>query len=184
MHGNELLVGFEIDVRREDTGTDELLLEDIDEIEEILGLTATNIIDGIGRNGKAILALFALGGSCHDTDDALDDIIDIGEVTTTVAIVEDLDGFALQELVGEAEIGHVRTSCRAIDGEETEACGGDIVELRIAMGKELVALLGGCIEGDWVINTVIGAEGDLLVAAIDAGAAGIDEVLDTFIIEI
>jgi hypothetical protein len=156
-------------------------LEDLYEIEEVFGLTATNIIDGIGRNGQAIITLLALGGTLHDTDDALDDIIDIGEVATAVAIVEDFYRFALEEFVGETEIGHIRTTGRAIDGEEAEACGGNIVELRVAVGEELVGLFRGGIEGDGVIDAVVHREGYLLVATIDGGGGGVDEMLDTLV---
>ena len=156
-------------------------MEDLYEIEEILGLSATYIIYCIRGNGQAILALLALGGLGHDTDDALNDIIDIGEVTTAVAIVEDFYRFALQELVGETEVSHIRTSGRTIDGEEAQACGGDIVEFRIAMGEEFVGLFGGGIERDRVIYTVVGTEGDLLVAAVDGRGGGVDEVLDALV---
>ena len=45
---------------------------------------------------KTIVACLALRRLSHDTDNALDDVIDIGEITTTVAVVEYLDGLALQ----------------------------------------------------------------------------------------
>ena len=172
---------FKIEVRRQDFGSYQLLLEDLYEIEEILGLSATDVINGIGGNGQAILTFLALRSLGHDTDDALNDIIDIGEVTTAVAIVEDFDGLALQELVGEAKIGHIGATSRAIDGKEAQACGGDIVEFRIAMGEELVGLLRSRIEGDRVIYTIVGREWHLLVAAVDGGGGGVDEVLDALV---
>ena len=127
LHGDQFLVGIEVEVLGEDTGTYQLFLEDIDEVQEVLGLAATYIIYCIGRNGQAILAFLALGGSLHHTHDALDDVIDIGEVSAAVAIVEDLYRFALQELVGEAEVCHIRTTSRAIDREEAKARCGDVI---------------------------------------------------------
>ena len=47
LHGDELLVGVEVVVGREDTGTEEFFLEDGDEIEKVLGGGVTNVIDGI-----------------------------------------------------------------------------------------------------------------------------------------
>jgi hypothetical protein len=169
LHGDKLLVGLEVEILGQNPRTHQLLLEDLYEIEEVLGLTATYIIYGIGRNGQAILALFALRGALHHAYDTLDNIIDIGEVASAVAIVEDLDGFSLQELIGEAKVGHIGTTGRTIDRKETQACGGDIVEFRVAMRKELVALLGGSIEGYRIIHTVVHREGDLFVATIDGG---------------
>ena len=46
------------------------------------------------------------------------------------------------------------------------------------MGKELVALLGCRIQAHRIIHPVICAERDLLVAAVDAAGAGVDQVLD------
>ena len=45
------------------------------------------------------------------------------------------------------------------------------------MGHELVALFGGGVETNGVVNAVIGAEGHFLVASVDAATAGVDQVL-------
>ena len=58
----------------------------------------------------------------HDANYTLDDIIDIGKVTLAVSIVKDLDGLAITKLVGESEVGHIRTACRSIYSEETKTC--------------------------------------------------------------
>ena len=178
LHGDELLVGVEVVVGREDTGTEEFFLKDGDEIEEVLGVGVADVVNGIGRNGEAVLASLLLGGVLHHSAYSLHDVIDVGEVTLAVAIVEDLDGIALHEFIGETEIGHVGTAGRTIDGEETEAGGGDVIEFAVGMGQQFVALLRGGIKRDGVIDLVIGAVGDFLVGAVDAAAAGVDEVLD------
>ena len=169
LHGDELFMGLEVEVLGEDAGTDELFLEDGDEVEEVLGLAATDVIHGIGWDGEAVVAFLALGGALHHAHDTFYDVIDIGEVATAVAVVVDLDGVALEELVGEAEIGHVGTAGRTINGEEAKAGRGDVVEFTVAVGHELVGLLGGGVEGHGVVYAVVGGEGDFLVAAIDAG---------------
>ena len=79
--------------------------------------------------------------------------------------------------VGEPTVGHVGPSGGAIDGEKPQAGAGDVVELAVAVGHELVALLGGGIQRDGVVHAVVGAEGHLLVAAIHATAAGINQML-------
>ena len=65
----------------------------------------------------------------------------------------------------------------AIDGEEPQASGRDVVEFAVAMGEEFVALLGSGVEAYGVVHAVVHAEGHLLVAAIDAATAGIDQML-------
>ena len=103
----------------------------------------------------------------HDTDNTLHDIIDVGKVAFAVSVVEDLDGFAFTEFVGKAEICHVGTAGRTIDRKETETCGRDIVELRIGMGHELVALLGRSIKAHRVVHLVISRIRHLYVAAVN-----------------
>ena len=46
------------------------------------------------------------------------------------------------------------------------------------MCKEFVALLGCRIEAHRIVHTVIGAEGNFLVSAVDAGRWSVDQVLD------
>ena len=181
LHRDELLMGFEVVVGGEDAGADEFFLEDLHEIQEVFGLAAADVINGVGRDGKAVFAGFLFGGLCHNVDDAFDDVIDVGEVPAAVAVVEDLDGLAFQEFVGKAEVGHVRSSGGAIDGEEAQAGGRDVVEFAVAVGKEFVALLGRSVQAHGIIYAVFYAERDFLVAAIDAGAAGIDQVFDAFV---
>ena len=136
-------MGLEIVVGGEHSGSDEFLLEDIDEVQQVLGLAAADVVNSIRRDGQSILPGLLFRGFAHDTDDAFHDVIDIGEIPSTVAVVVDLDGLTFQQLVRESEIGHVRTPGRSIDGEEAQARGRDIVKLGIAVGEELVALLGG-----------------------------------------
>ena len=90
LHGDELFVSVEVEVLGEDAGTDELFLEDGDEVEEVLGLAATDVIHGIGWDGEAVVAFLALGGALHHAYDAFYDVIDIGKVATAVAVVVDL----------------------------------------------------------------------------------------------
>ena len=181
LHGHEFLVGLEIVVRGENSRSDEFLLEDIDKVQQVLGLAAADVVDGIRRDGKPVLAVLLFRGFAHDPDDAFHDVIDIGEIPSAVAVVVDLDGLAFQQFVRESEIGHVWTPCRTVDGEEAEARGRNIVKLGIAMSEELVALLGRRIQAHRIIHPVVRAERDFLVAAVDAAGAGVDQVLDTLV---
>ena len=121
-------MGIEVVVLGEHASSDEFLLEDIDKVQQVLGLTAADVVDGIRRDGKPVLAGLLFRGFAHNPDDAFHDIVDIGEIASAVAVVVDLDGLALQQFVRESEIGHVRTPCGAVDGEEAEARGRNIVK--------------------------------------------------------
>ena len=164
-------------VPRQDAGADELFLQDVHEVQQLLGLAATYVIHGIGRHGQAVVARLALGGALHHADDAFHDVIDIGEVAAAVAVVIDLYGLATEQAVGKAKVGHVGPSGGAIDGEEAQAGGGYVVELAVAVGHELVALLGGGIEAHGIVHPIVNAERHLLVAAIHTGAAGVYQML-------
>ena len=171
-------MSLEVVVRGEHAGADEFLLEDVDEVQQVLGLAAADVVDGIRGDGQAVLAGPLFRGLAHHPDDAFHDVVDIGEIAAAVAVVVDLDGLAFEQLVREAEIGHVRTACGAVDGEETEARRRDVVQFGIAVGEEFVALLGSRVQAHGIVHPVVRAEGHLLVTAVHAAGAGIDQVLD------
>ncbi len=160
-------MGFEVIILGEDSCTDELFLENCDEVEEVFGGVVTYVIYFIRWNWESVFALLFLWGVLHHSYYAFHDVIDIGEVTLAVAIVKNLDGFAFHQFVGETKVCHVRATGGAIDGEEAQAGRGDVVELRVGMGHKLVALLGGGVEAHGVVYLVVCRIGHLLVAAID-----------------
>lgn len=160
-------MGLEIVVGRQDAGTYQFLLKNRHKVQKILRGVVADVIYLVRRNRKSVLTVLFLRGMSHDTDNSLHDVIDIGKVAFAVAVIEDLDSLAFTEFVGEAEIRHVRAAGWAIDRKETETCGRDIVELRISMGHELVALLGRCIEAHRVVNLVISRIRHLLIASVN-----------------
>lgn len=160
-------MGLEIVVGRQDAGTDKFLLKNRHEVQKILRRIVADVIYLVRGNRKAVLTVLLLRGMSHDTDHTLHDVIDVGKVAFAVAVVEDLDGLAFSEFVGEAEIRHVGTAGWAIDRKETQTCGRDIVEFRISMGHELVALLGRSVEAHRIVHLVIGRIRHLLVAPVN-----------------
>ena len=127
LHGDELLVGFEVVVLREDAGTHQFLLKDVDEVEQVLRLAAADVIHGIGRDGQAVFPLLASGGTRHHAHDALYNVVHVSEVPAAITVVVDLDGLASEQLVGEPEVGHVGASGRAVDRKEAQTRGRNII---------------------------------------------------------
>ena len=147
--------------------TDQLFLQDGHEVEKVFGRVVADVIYLVRGNGQSVLTVLLLRGVLHDAHHSFHDVVDIGEVALAVAIIEYLDGIAFYQLVGEAEVSHVGTASRAIDGKEAEAGRGDVVEFTICMGHQLVALLGGGVEAHGVVHLVVCRIRHLLVAAID-----------------
>ena len=153
-------------------------LQRVDEVEQILGVRVADVVDAVRGERQPVLAHLHLGRGVHDAPDALDDVVDVGEVAAAVAHVEDLDGVAAAQLLGEAEVGHVGPAHGTVHGEEAQAGRRDGVELGVGGGHELVGLLGGGVERHRRVHAVLLGERHLLVAAVDRAGAGVDEVLD------
>lgn len=153
-------------------------LQRVDEVEQILGVRVADVVDAVRGERQPVLAHLHLGRGVHDAPDALDDVVDVGEVAAAVAHVEDLDGVAAAQLLGEAEVGHVGPAHGTVHGEEAQAGRRDGVELGVGGGHELVGLLGGGVERHRRVHAVLLGERHLRVAAVDRAGAGVDEVLD------
>lgn len=171
-------MGLEVIVGGEDSGADKLLLKDRHEVKQVLGMVVADVVYFVRRYREAVLAIGTFGGVLHHAYHSLHNVIDIGEVPLAVAEVEDLDLFSLHQLVGESEIRHVGASARAVDGEEPQSSGGDVVELGVCMCHQLVALLGGGIEAHRVVHLIVGAVRHFLIGAVDARAACVDQMVD------
>ena len=158
---------FKVIVFRENSCTYQLFLQDGHEVKEVFRGVVTDVVHLVRWYGQSVLAVPLLGGVLHDAHHSLHNVVNIGEVALAVAIIENLDGFAFHQFVGEAEVSHVGTTGGAIDGEEAQAGRGDVVELRVGMGHQLVALLRGGVEAHGVVYLVVCRIGHFLVAAID-----------------
>lgn len=167
LHRDEFLVGLEIVVGRQYAGTDQFLLKNRHEVQKILRGVVADVIYLVRRNRKAVLAGLLLRGMSHDTHNSLHDVIDIGEVAFTVAVVEDLDGLPFHELVRETEICHIRTSCRAVNSEEPQSCGRYVVEFRIGVRHQFVALFRRGIEAYRIVHLVVSGVRHFLVRTIN-----------------
>ena len=176
LHWYKFLVSFKVIILGEHAGTHQLFLQDGHEVKEVFGRVVTDVVHLVRGDGESILAVLLLRGVLHDAHHSLHNVVDIGEVALAVAIVENLDGLAFHQLVSEAEVSHVGTTGGTIDGKEAEAGRGDVVELAISMGHQLVALLRGGVEAYGVVYLVVCRIGHLLIAAIDGRGRGVDQM--------
>lgn len=166
LHGHQFLVRLEIIVRRQHTSTNQFLRQNLHKVQQVFGVGIADVVNCIGGNGQTIFAVLLFRSLCHHTYNAFHDVIHIGKVPLAVSVVENLDGFAVHQLIGKAEICHVRTTGRTIHGEEAQTCRGDIVEFGVSVCHQLIGLLGSRIQGNRVVHLVISGVGHLLIAAV------------------
>lgn len=121
-------------------------LEGCSRSREVLGLAATDVINGVWLDGQAVLTSLFGWGLFHYPYNTFHNIVNVDEVPAAVAVVLYLDGLATQQFVGETKVGHIGPAGRTLDGEEAQARGGNVVEFAVSMRHQLVALLGGGIE--------------------------------------
>src|SRR5579859_7620735 len=85
---------------------------------------------------------------------AFDNIIYIRKVPMHLSLVVNLNGRSLMNGLAELEDRHVRPAPWSIDRKKTKSGDRESVEMRINVGNQLIALLCGGIQADWVINIV------------------------------
>src|SRR3569833_2886807 len=104
-------------------------------------------------------------------DHAFDDVVDIGEIPHKLPTFEDMNGFTLEYLLGEAEVRHVRAAPGPVDSKKTQRRGRHLIQVTKGIGKQFVGLLGCRIQRNRRISPVILAERNLADGAVDAAAA-------------
>ena len=172
-------MSLEIVIFRQHLCTNKLLAQNLHKVKQVLWILIADVVNCIRRNRKTIFTILLVWCFLHHTNNALNDVIHISKITLAVAIVEDFDGFALHQLVGESEVSHVRTTCRAIHRKESQASGRNVVELGVCVCHQLIRFLGCCIKGYRVINLVVGAVRNLLVGTVDRRRRSIHQMIQT-----
>ena len=120
---------LEIIVRRQYTGTHQLLRQNLHKVQQVLRIGVADVVNCIGRNGQPILAILLFRCLCHHTDNTFHDVIHISKITLAVTVVENLDSFALHQLIGESEVGHIRATSRAVNCKEPQTSRGNVIKL-------------------------------------------------------
>lgn len=155
LHGQELLL------RRLADG----LFQHLNEVHELLRLVVADVVDLV-----AVTEIIRLGWIAEHVLDARDDVVDIGEVAVHIAVIVDLDGLTLADLVGELEVRHIRATERPVNREEAQPRRWNAVEMAVGVRHELIRLLRRRIEADWMVDIVRRRERRLLLVAVDRRA--------------
>ena len=104
---------------------------------------------GVGRQGW-------FGQAC---DDAIDDVVDVSEVSRKLSAAEDIDRVAINDLPSERKVGHVWSSPGTICSKKAKACRGDSVEATVALCHELIGTLGCSVKAHWMVDLIRHREG-------------------------
>ena len=177
LHGHQFFVRLKIVIWGQHTGGYQFFLQGLNIIQQVFRRAAADVVHRVRRQGQAVFAGFLFRRAFHDAKHALHNVVHIGKIPLAVAVIEDGYGFALHQLLGGAEIEHVGPPRRAVHRKEAQAGGGDIVQLGIAVGQQLVALLGGGVERNGVVHLVLRAERHFFVAAVYAAAGSVHQML-------
>ncbi len=143
-----------------------------------------DVVEAIGRRaGRRIRVFPGPGGiglrdSVQDPQHTLDDVVDVGEVSAVLPVIEDGDRLARKDGAGEFEQGHVRPAPGAVYGEEAQSRGGQSVQVAVGVGHQLVGLFAGGVQAQRVVHIVVDGEGLVGIGAVDRAARSVDQVLD------
>src|SRR5680860_1511339 len=96
-------------------------------------------------------------GTVQGADHAFHDVAYVGEVPFHLPIIEDIDGLTGEDGLREQEQGHVRPAPRSVDREEAQAGSGQLIEVTVGVGHELIGLLGGRVEAERMLHPVVPA---------------------------
>ena len=168
---------LEVVILRQHLGSHKFLLECADIVEQVLRLSAADVVHSVGWNRQTIFSVLLFRSALHNSYNAFHNVIDIGEVPPHIAIVEDLYDLPCHQLLCGRIIEHVRTTCWTVNRKEPESRGRDIVELGIRMRQQLIRFLCCCIQADRIVDLILRGKRHLLVATVDGRAGSIDKML-------
>ncbi len=164
-------------ILRQNACTDQLLLKNIHEIQKVFGTVVADVVNTVRRQRESVFTVLLFGSGTHYETDTFHDVIHVSKVALAVAEIEDLDGLALDELVGKSKVSHIGSSRRSVNGEEAKTGGRNVVKLGVSVCHQLVAFLGGGVKADGIVHLILSAVRDLFIGAVNGGAGRIDQML-------
>src|SRR5262245_28867210 len=146
-------------------GTAKAPLKHLDVPEELHGAVVADVVDTIGPPAgpriRSISGPRRIRGwrPREDSHDAPYDVVYVREVALHPAFVEDVDGPILENRLGEEEQGHVRTSPRSVHREEAKPGARQAVQMRVAVGHQLVGFLRRGVQAQRMVHVIVNREG-------------------------
>ena len=69
---------------------------------------------------------------------ACDDVVDKGKVSLEIAMIENANGRTLNNRLGKAKIGHIRSTSGSVYREEAKSGGGQPMQMGIGVSLSLI----------------------------------------------
>ena len=135
-------------------------------------LTVTNIENPMGCRGrgriwvKRIKLRISSRRFITTTNDTLNNIFDIGEITLHLAMVKHLDRLTRQNRPGKQHRSHIRSPPRAIHREKTQPGSWQPIEMAIGMSHQLIRLLAGGLETHRMVERLTFMDRQIAIAAV------------------
>mmetsp|Transcript_2460 Transcript_2460/g.5721 ORF Transcript_2460/g.5721 Transcript_2460/m.5721 type:complete len:397 (+) Transcript_2460:1608-2798(+) len=137
--------------------------------------------DEVGQYYRVSVAqVDELGPSSVDkqrVDDALDNVPDKSKVPLGLAVVEDADGLVVGNLVRKDPGCHVRSPERPVHRKESQPDAGNVVEIEIGPGDELVASFRCCVQRGRILDGIRLQKGNLDVVSVDTRGRSVHQRL-------
>src|SRR4051812_33182871 len=105
-----------------------------------------DVVNSIGRSAPTWVWGFTfptgvnLSRLIKNSYDAFSDVVDVGKVPLHLAKIEYLDRLVLDDGLGKEKQRHIGPTPGAIHGKKAKAAAWHAIEMRIAMGHELIGL--------------------------------------------
>src|SRR3546814_15852411 len=107
-----------------------------DKFGKLFGAVIPDVVKPVRRRETTrLLAVVVFGRVIERQDDAVDDIVDEGEITKHVAVIIDVDRPALENRLGEFPDRHVGPPPRAINREEAKADRKSVAKGKSVSGR-------------------------------------------------
>src|SRR4051794_25550727 len=113
-----------------------------------------------------------------DANNAFYDVVHVGKVANVFPVIEELDGFSRQNVLGKHEQGHVRPTPRSIDRKEPEPACRKLEQVTVAVGHQFIGPLGCRVELQRMVDAAMLTEWHVGVRAIDAARARVGQMID------
>ena len=114
----------------------------------------------------------------NDAHHAFHDVVNKGEVTHHVAVIEDLDRASGEDRVREEPGSHIGASPGAVHGEEAETGERKLIEVRVARGHQFIRFLRRRVVAHRKVDAVVFRKRHLFILSVDGGGARENEVPD------